>query len=156
MTILHFRICTSEINNKNNNKLKRPPMWLQLQNRCPFFSLPLLLPHPALAPHWKAHNNNIHHHSGLSYLLSRLFSEAELAAWAGGWGGGGGSKTDREWRKKERPLYLLPGKKKEKKILSIWEFIIAAGVNFKTDTDGLVWEGKMRDFIIELQREREH
>lgn len=45
-------------------------------------------------------------------------------------GRGDGCKTRPESdAKKERPLYLLPeGKKKEKIMLSSWEFIIAPGV----------------------------
>lgn len=65
-------------------------------------------PHPALAPNERPQNNNIHHHSGLSYLLSRFFSEAELAAWAGD------DQQDRaRVTQKERPLYLLPEKKED-------------------------------------------
>ena len=80
-------------------------------------------------------------------MLSRLFSEAELAAWAGG-------------RQQDRPRVTQKGeaiifascKKNLKK--SSWEFIIATGVNFKTDTDGLIWEGKMRVFYYYNAAER--
>lgn len=59
-------------------------------------------------------------------MLSRLFSEAELSAWAGD-----GSKTDSD--AKGEAIIFASIKTKQKKTDAVQMRVIATGVNLKTD-----------------------
>ena len=69
-----------------------------------------------------------HTYSGLSYLLSRLLSDAGLDAWMDGWAGGRLQDPTQEWRKKgEAIIFASWGEKKKKK-----DYAVQLGVYYSS------------------------